>query len=112
MNIKEEITHIHMHEHWDKIKIEFKIFLEKASNEVDETKEAGVILKRHVAGEEITEEEREKVREQIIDLLKGVGIAVPFALIPGASVVLPFLIKFAEKNGVKILPSSFEKTSK
>jgi hypothetical protein len=108
MSLK-EIAHIHMHEHWEVIQVHMKDFLHKAGNEVDETKEATTILKKEMSGLPVTVEEKEKVREQLFDLLKTAGIAVPFALIPGASVILPFLIKFAESKGVRILPSSFEK---
>ena len=39
------------------------------------------------------------------------GIGVPFVLIPGASVLVPFLIKISKKAGVDIIPSSFKKES-
>src|ERR1035437_5326547 len=111
MNLK-GITQIDMHEHWEVIQVHFKTFVEKVGTEVDETKEAAIIIKKEASGLPITDEEKEKVREQLFDLLKIAGIAVPFALIPGASLILPFLIKFAESKGVRILPSSFEKPIK
>ena len=98
--------------HWSVAKVELKIFLENANNEVEETREAGIILKKYSAGHKLTKEERKKLREQIFDVLKGVGIVVPFALIPGATLILPFLIKFGNKNGIKIMPSSFNKKIK
>lgn len=100
---------IYVHKHWEIVKVELRIFLEKVSNEVGETKEAAAILRKEAAGLPITIEEKKKVREQVFDVLKTVGIGIPFVLVPGASIILPFLIKFAETHGIRILPSSFEK---
>lgn len=97
---------------WSVAKVELRIFLENANNEVAETKEAGDILRKYSAGHKLTSEEKRKIKEQIFDVLKGVGIIVPFALVPGASLILPFIIKFGNKNGIKIMPSSFNKKIK
>lgn len=35
------------------------------------------------------------------------GIGIPFALIPGASLLMPFLIKIASKKGIELLPTAF-----
>ena len=55
----------------------------------------------------ISKEEEKELRTQVYDLLKVLGIGVPFALIPGASLLLPFLIKIAQKKGIQILPTAF-----
>lgn len=86
-----------------------KDFLHKANQEAGETKLAGVILKRHMAGEAITVEEQEFLRTQIYDVIKIVGIGVPFAVVPGASIILPFLIHTAGKHNINLLPTSFSK---
>ncbi len=37
------------------------------------------------------------------------GVGVPFVMIPGATILIPFLLKIADKVGVDIIPSSFKK---
>ena len=59
----------------------------------------------------LTPSEEKELRVQFYDLLKIMGIGVPFVLIPGASVLVPFLIKISKKAGVDIIPSSFKKES-
>ena len=58
---------------------------------------------------EVTADEEKELRTQVYDLLKMLGIGVPFALIPGASLLIPFLVKIAQKKGVDILPTAFAK---
>ena len=48
------------------------------------------------------------MREQFYDVLKVAGIGIPFALIPGASILLPLVIAFAKKKNINIMPSSFQ----
>lgn len=93
-------------------KKEIKIFTQKLSNEARETKEAAQIVAKYAKGEEITEEENKALKEQFYDVLKVAGIGIPFALIPGASILLPLIITFAKKKNVNILPSSFQEEVK
>jgi hypothetical protein len=89
-------------------KKEIKIFAKKLSNEARETKEAAQIVAKYAKGEEITDEENKALKEQFYDVLKVAGIGIPFALIPGASVLLPLIVTFAKKKNINILPSSFQ----
>ena len=43
------------------------------------------------------------------NVLKIMGVGVPFFMIPGSSVLVPFLIKLSKKIGINIVPSSFKK---
>jgi TctA family transporter len=97
---------------YQNIKKEIKIFANKLANEAKETKEAAKIVAKYSRGEELTDEEEEALKEQFYDVLKMTGIGVPFALIPGASVILPLLIAFAKKKNINILPSSFNEEDK
>lgn len=85
-----------------------KIFLQKISQEASETKEASVILKKYIKDGKVTPEEEEKFREQLIDVLKAMGIGIPFVLIPGASLLLPLVAKISNKFKINIFPSSFK----
>lgn len=97
----------------NKLRKEIGIFMKNLANEAKETQEAASIILKHAKGEKITPEEEKALKEQFFDVLKMAGIGIPFCLIPGASVLLPLMISFAQKNGMEILPSSFsEKTEK
>jgi len=82
-------------------------FLEKSAHEIAETKEAGIILNKYLHGHKLTIEEKKFIRTQTFDVLKSIGIIVPFAFIPGASILIPVIVVVAKKKGIQILPSSF-----
>jgi len=69
------------------------------------TKETAVIIRKYVATGQISEEEERALKLQLADTLKIVGIVVPFVLIPGASIVMPILIKVAGKHNINLMPS-------
>ena len=96
-----------MRKYYVKIEVTLRKFLKDASNEITETKDAGIILKKYAKGHKLTRLEKKQIKQQTYDVLKSVGIGVPFVLIPGASVLLPFLIHIASKHNIDLLPSSF-----
>ena len=89
-------------------KKEVKIFVKRISNEAKETREAASIVAKYASGNSITKEEGEALEKQFYDVLKMAGIGIPFALIPGSTILLPLIVSIAKKKGVNILPSSFE----
>ena len=88
------------------------VFWENLSLEAKETKEAAQIVAKYAKDGKITEEEEKILRQQFYDVLKVAGIGVPFVLVPGASVLLPLLLKYAKKKNIDILPSSFNNKDK
>ena len=82
-------------------------FLTGLKTEYTGEKEAVVIIRKYIDGKQISEEEYHVLKIQLADSLKIVGIGVPFALIPGASIVMPILIKVAEKHNIELMPSAF-----
>jgi hypothetical protein len=68
------------------------------------TGELGVLLARMAAGETVTQEERHKIREQLIDLAKVIPSLAIFAA-PGGMLLLPLLIKILPFD---LRPSSFQ----
>lgn len=84
-------------------------FLKRLKQEGNETSEAAIILKRYAMGEKISKEDKEKFRGQMIDVIKVLGIGIPFTVIPGSSLLLPLVIAVAKKYNIDILPSSFKK---
>ena len=69
------------------------------------TKETGVIIRKYMATGHISPEEEKALKLQLADTIKIAGIVVPFVLIPGASIVMPILIKVAGKHNIDLLPS-------
>ncbi|MBL4669675.1 MAG: hypothetical protein HRT73_04850 [Flavobacteriales bacterium] len=93
--------------HKEKTTKAFQELIINIKTEVSETKIASQILVKYIKEGEVTDKEEKELREQVYDLLKVLGIGIPFALIPGASLLLPFLIKIAQKKGVDLLPTAF-----
>jgi hypothetical protein len=83
-------------------------FLKRLKKEGNETSEAAIILSRYAKGEEVSKEDMEKFRNQMVDVIKVLGIGVPFTIIPGSSLLLPLVLSIAKKYNIDILPSSFK----
>ncbi len=75
-------------------------------------KEAAKVIRKYLKGEQISAEEEHILRTQLVDTLKILGIGVPFVLIPGASIVMPILIKVAERHNIELMPSGFSNSQK
>jgi len=69
--------------------------------ELHQSKEL-VILLRKATHKKLSEEEKDKVKAQLLDILKGIPAFAIFML-PGGALLLPLLIKLIPD----ILPSSF-----
>ena len=92
-----------------KIEEGIKYFVKGIKEEAEGTKEATLIIKKYIKDKKITEEEEIILKKQIIDSMKVIGIVIPLILLPGSSILLPIIIKFAEKYNIEIMPSSFKK---
>lgn len=111
MNI-EEIKHIFSLPH---VKEEIKRYATGFKGEAKDTKEAFLILRKYASREDLTDEEKQIFKDQMIDILKGVGVVVPFQLIPlpFVSTILMMLTDQTMKSmGIHILPSSFYEKEK
>jgi hypothetical protein len=82
-------------------------FLHSVKVEYHGTKEAGLIVRKYMKEGKITPEEEQVLKLQLADSLKMAGIMIPFVLIPGASILMPVLIKVADKHNIELLPSAF-----
>lgn len=82
-------------------------FLQDMEAEYDGDKKAGLIIRKYLEKGRISEEEEMILRTQMMDTLKIMGIVIPFVLIPGASVLMPILIKVASKHNIQLIPSAF-----
>lgn len=85
----------------------FKFVLKKnlsmIVNEIRESKELLGLLRKS-ANEKLSKEEKEKVKEQIFDILKTIP-SLSIFLIPGGSLILPILMKILPQD--LLTPSSF-----
>lgn len=93
-----------------KIRKMIREFLQAASKEGRETKEAVGLMRKYASGEQLTEDEVSTIKAQMVDTLKIAGVIVPFALIPGSSLLLPLMVSVSRKYGFEILPSAFSET--
>lgn len=80
--------------------------------EAVETKEASKVISKYILKGDISKEEEQLLKTQVADILKIVGIGIPFVLLPGASIIIPFILKAAEKRNIDIFPSAFSKDKK
>jgi hypothetical protein len=94
-------------EYYDSFKDKVKDFLERLDQEKDETKEAFKILTDSINnGTELTDEEKDKIGEQLKDVLKTIGL-VGATILPGGFIY--FLVAKVFKLNKYVLPSSFHK---
>ena len=86
-----------------------RLFFINLHSEAKETRDASKIIVKYVRNGKLSKQEEKELKLQVYDLLKIMGIGVPFVMIPGSTILIPFLMKIAEKRGINILPSSFSK---
>lgn len=84
-------------------------FLHGLKIEYSGDKEAVIILQKYIREGKISSEEDHILKTQLVDSLKMIGIGVPFVLIPGASILMPILIKVAGRHNIALMPSAFSK---
>lgn len=75
---------------------------EKLSNELAESKELMQLIKKSTK-EDLSKEEKEKIKKQFLDLLKAMP-SVGIFLLPGGTILLPIILKIVPD----LLPSTFK----
>lgn len=83
-------------------------FFKGVKNEAVDTKETSRIILKFVSTQKISKAEEKHIKTQVYDMFKILGIGVPFVFIPGATLIIPFLLKAAEKKGIDLIPSNFK----
>ena len=83
-------------------------FLVGVKNEAADTKETTRIIYKFISQQNISKVDEKHLKTQVYDIFKILGIGVPFMLIPGATLLIPFIIKAAEKKGIDLVPSNFK----
>lgn len=82
-------------------------FLKGLKTEYEGDKEALLIIQQFITTGKINAQQDHILKTQLADSLKILGIGIPFVLIPGASVLMPILIKVAAKHNIELMPSGF-----
>ncbi len=82
-------------------------FFDGLKNEATDSKETSRIIYKFILEQKITKAEEKQLKTKVADMFKIIGVGVPFMIIPGASILIPFLLKIAEKNGIDLYPSNF-----
>ena len=90
------------------LKQHLHLFLQDAYIEYDGNKEAVNIIQEYVKNGTISETQEITLKNQFVDSLKTIGVVVPFALVPGASILMPILIKVAGEHQINLLPKEFD----
>lgn len=83
---------------------EFKIFINKYKEHLEETGEAREILFKYISGKEVSKEELSFMKEQSVQIIKSLGIGIPTILLPGGLALLAFIIWLSKKYKIDILP--------
>lgn len=86
----------------------FDFFMDGIKNEASDSKETRRILIQYIGKQKITKEEELHLKTRVYDVFKKLGIGVPFMLIPGATLLIPFILKAAEKKGIDLYPTNFK----
>jgi len=65
-----------------------------------------LLIYRKFTHGEASDAEMRVANEQLVDLVKGLGIGI-FAALPFAPITIPFIIKLGKRLGIDVLPSAF-----
>ncbi|MGY6648378.1 hypothetical protein [Wenyingzhuangia sp. IMCC45574] len=88
------------------------IFFVGVKNGAKDTQRTTGLIQTFLTKGKISKEEEKFLKVYISDVLKIVGIGIPFVLLPGATIIIPFLVRAAEKRNIDLLPSNFKNASK
>jgi len=91
----------------DKTKQQVKQFISATKNESEETKMALAMILQYINGQQLTQEEWKWIRNQMVDVVKMLGLTT-MAIAPGGSLVA--ILAKTLKADKYLLPSSFKKT--
>jgi len=101
--LRKRVSPLNLHASLQRRALEaLKMNLDRIVNEVKETQELSTLLVK-ATHTNLSKEEKDKVQEQLMDILKTIPALAVFSL-PGGAIILPLLIKLLPFN---VLPSSF-----
>lgn len=86
-------------------KDEFKKFVIKLKEELNNNKKAKNILVKYINKDAVNPDEMSFLKNQCIELIKTMGIGIPVAVIPGGIALLYFIIFLSKKFNIDIIPT-------
>ena len=99
----------YIHRNKSKLTKALDSFFNGVKNGASDTKKTSFIIQKFIAfGGDISKEDERFLKTYIYDMLKVAGIGIPFILLPGASIIIPFLIRSAKKRNIDLMPSTFK----
>ena len=90
-----------------RIKESVEKFLKILKEEIKQKNKLKKIFIKYARNIPITPSEQQLVREELLDLLKILGMST-FFILPGSMLVIPFIIKLCNKYNVNIIPNSLK----
>lgn len=96
---------------WGTLAWNFKATWKSVLEELVKSKHAGKILMRAAEGNEISQDEKDFVRSQVKDIMKGVVFGSVTA-VPGSMIIIPLLLWVSKRMGIELRPSSLVKNLK
>lgn len=103
---------VFVHRNRTKIALALDVFFMGLKHGAQDTQKTTAIIQTFVLKGKIDKEDEKILKLYLSDILKVVGIGIPFILLPGASIIIPFLIRAAEKRNIDLIPSNFKNKSK
>lgn len=88
-------------EEFNKIKELLELNKRRLHKEIKQSKELVQLIAKSTS-EDLTDEEKKKVKEQLLDVFKSIP-ALAIFLLPGGAILLPFAIKYIPQ----LFPSTF-----
>lgn len=92
--------------------IKFNTFILKFKKYISDNGKAREIMFRHIQGEYISDTESEFMKNQIIEIMKSVGIGLPTIILPFGMILLALVIYISKKLDIDILPSFLKEDNK
>ena len=92
-----------------KSKDALKKFYEGFKYEIRENDKLRKVISQYIAGNKLTDDEKDFVKEQSSALIKMLGLST-LVILPGATVLIPALVIGAKKLGIDLLPKGFRMT--
>ena len=90
-----------------KIVKETKQFFINLKQELEQSAEGTALLTKMAIGDELTPKETTFLKQQLLDIGKGIPL-LGLVILPGGSIAVMILVKLAAKLGIDLMPSSFK----
>ena len=84
-----------------------KQFFIDFKQELEQSAEGTALLDKLAMGDDLSGEETQFLKKQLLDIGKGIPL-LGLIILPGGSIAVMILVKLASKLGIDLMPSSFK----